>query len=133
MTAIPATAQKTDIVEFGDGSRLVGEVKGLDRGMPYFKTDTIDTITIDRTDVTRVVTMQRLRIDVRDGKRYFGVLIGGRSCFPSAEQRLRHLADWPRTMSSSRTTTVNKVSKVWSARRWIGSNTVNPNSIGTRR
>jgi len=74
MTGVPAFAQKTDIVEFGHGSRLVGEVKSLDRGKLYFKTDATDTITIDWADVTRLVTTQRIRVETRAGKRYFGAL-----------------------------------------------------------
>lgn len=67
-------APKTDVVEFGNGSRLVGEVKGLDRGKLEFKTDATDTITIDWADVTRLVTQQNLRIEARDGGRRFGSL-----------------------------------------------------------
>jgi hypothetical protein len=69
-----AVAAKTDVVEFGNGSRLVGEVKGLDRGKLSFKTDATDTIAIDWADVTRLVTQQTIRVEVREGKRYFGSL-----------------------------------------------------------
>ena len=67
-------AKKTDVIEFGDGSRLVGEFKGLDRGKASFKTDATDTITIDWADVTRLITKKEIRVDLRDGRRYFGAL-----------------------------------------------------------
>ncbi len=72
--ATSAFAAKTDVVEFGAGNRLVGEVKGLDRGKLSFKTDATDTIEIDWADVTRLVTDQEIRVEARDGNRYFGSL-----------------------------------------------------------
>ncbi len=75
VVAIPAMAgSKTDYVEFGNGSRLVGELKYLDRGKLNFKTDTTDTIALDWADIQRVVTKQRLRILERDGTFHYGSL-----------------------------------------------------------
>lgn len=67
-------AAKDDIVEFG-GSRLVGELKHLDRGKLSFKTDATDTITIDWKDVTLLVSKQTVRVERRDGTRFFGTLV----------------------------------------------------------
>lgn len=75
VVTIPAmAAPKTDIVEFGNGSRLVGELKYLDRGKLNFKTDTTDTIALDWVDIERLVTKQRLRILERDGTYHYGSL-----------------------------------------------------------
>lgn len=72
---IPAmAAPKTDLVEFGNGSRLVGELKYLDRGKLNFKTDTTDTIALDWADIQSLVTKQRLRILQRDGTFHYGSL-----------------------------------------------------------
>jgi len=65
---------KGDIVEFGNGSRLVGDIKYLERGKLYFKTDTTDTIALDWADITRLVTTRNLRVLQRDGDQYFGSL-----------------------------------------------------------
>jgi hypothetical protein len=46
---------------------MVGEVKHLDRGKLYFKTDSTGTIEIDWADVTKLVTHQTLRIERRSG------------------------------------------------------------------
>jgi len=62
----PVLASKTDVVEFG-GSRLVGEVKQLDRGKLSFKTDATGTIAINWSDVTRLETTRQLRVQHRDG------------------------------------------------------------------
>jgi hypothetical protein len=64
-------AEGQDVVEFG-ASRLVGEVKRLDRGKLYFKTGATDTIAIDWAEVTRFETSQRLRVEGRDGRITFG-------------------------------------------------------------
>jgi len=57
---------KTDVVEFG-GSRMVGEIKRMDRGKLSFKTDATDTITIDWADVTSLTTRQQLLVELSDG------------------------------------------------------------------
>lgn len=57
---------KTDIVEFGS-SRMVGEVKQLDRGKLYFNTDSTGTIEIDWADVKVLVTSRNFRFERRDG------------------------------------------------------------------
>ncbi|MGE0621420.1 MAG: DUF481 domain-containing protein [Pseudomonadales bacterium] len=62
-----ALAAKTDVVEFA-GSRMVGEVKQLDRGKLSFKTDSTGTIEIDWADVTRLETRQQLRVERRNGR-----------------------------------------------------------------
>ena len=71
-----AFADKTDVVEFGS-SRMVGEVKGLERGKLRFKTDATDTIDIDWADVKTLITDQRLRIERRDGGFEHGSLRAG--------------------------------------------------------
>jgi hypothetical protein len=63
-----------DVVDFKGGNRLVGEVKYLERGKLYFKTDATDTIGIEWNEVTALVTTQNVRVVERDGTRYFGTL-----------------------------------------------------------
>jgi len=71
---VAIASDKDDVVEFG-GSRLVGEVKYVDRGKLYFKTDTTDTIALDWADVKRLVSKQYIRLMDRSGERYFGSLV----------------------------------------------------------
>ena len=66
-------ADADDVVEFG-GSRLVGEIKHLDRGKLYFKTDATGTIEIEWPDVTRLESNRMLRIERRDGAVIIGSL-----------------------------------------------------------
>lgn len=75
LVSIDASAKKRDdVVEFG-ASRLVGEVKRVDRGKLYFKTDTTDTIALDWADIERLRSKQYLRLIDRDGRRYYGSLV----------------------------------------------------------
>lgn len=69
-------ADKTDTIEFGQ-SRMVGEVKHLERGKLYFNTDATDTIEVDWLEVRVLVTSQHLRIEHRDGRISFGSLEAG--------------------------------------------------------
>ncbi|MEZ5557685.1 MAG: DUF481 domain-containing protein [Pseudomonadales bacterium] len=64
------------MVEFGQ-SRMVGEVKYLERGKLYFKSDATGTIAIDWADVTVLVTASNLRMEERDGRIAFGSLAPG--------------------------------------------------------
>ena len=62
----------TDVVEFGDGSRMVGELKSMGRGKLAFKTDSTGTINIEWEDVRYVETDQNTQVEIIDGTRYFG-------------------------------------------------------------
>jgi hypothetical protein len=72
-------ADKTDVVEFGSGSRLVGEFKRVERGKLYFKTDATDTIAIDWRDVTKLESSQTVRVQRNDGALHFGKLLPAES------------------------------------------------------
>lgn len=71
------SADKTDTIEFGQ-SRMVGEVKHLERGKLYFNTVATDTIEVDWVEIRVLVTSQHLRIEHRDGRISFGSLAAGR-------------------------------------------------------
>lgn len=66
-----------DVVEFANGDRLTGEVKGLDRGQLEFKTDATGTIQIEWNDVAGLISNQYVEVDHENGDRLFGRL--GRS------------------------------------------------------
>lgn len=67
-------ADKTDVVEFGNGNRMVGEVKALSRGKLSFKTDATGTISIDWDEVHFLSIDEEIQVEVQDGTRYFGRL-----------------------------------------------------------
>ncbi len=73
--AAGAWAAKTDIVVLGNGDRLTGEVKNLQRGLLEFKTDTMGTVLIEWAQVARVESALQYEVEVTSGERHFGRLV----------------------------------------------------------
>ena len=73
---VPLLAFGADRVAFAPASQMVGEVKRLERGRLYFKTDATDTIPIEWEDVVALVSNQQLQIELTSGARFLGQLIG---------------------------------------------------------
>ena len=67
--------EDTDVVVFLDDNRLIGEVRGLERGKLSFNTDSTGTIAIEWLDVKQVVSRQRFEVSLANGDRYFGILV----------------------------------------------------------
>ena len=67
--------EDTDVVVFLDDNRLIGEVRGLERGKLSFNTDSTGTIAIEWLDVKKVVSRQRFEVSLANGDRYFGILV----------------------------------------------------------
>lgn len=70
----PAFAAKTDVVTFGNGDRLTGEVKSLERGKLRFKTPATDTISIEWDDVETLTSTQNIQVETESGTRFLGQL-----------------------------------------------------------
>jgi hypothetical protein len=73
LPATEASAQQ-DLVQFDDDSRMVGEIRGIERGRLSFNTGPTGTISIEWEDVSRLVSSRRFEILTQDGTRYFGSL-----------------------------------------------------------
>ena len=74
---VPGTAAsqpKTDIVTLGNGDRITGEVKGLDRGRLEFTTDDAGTLYLEWDKLVSVVSKVRLEVVTHDGRRFLGSL-----------------------------------------------------------
>ena len=71
------SAPKTDIVVFGNGDRLTGEVKSLERGRLRFNTDATGTIAIEWDDVAYLTSNQNIQVETDAGARYLGALARG--------------------------------------------------------
>jgi hypothetical protein len=70
-------AQKTDSVMVRNGDRMVGEIKGLERGQLEFKTDAMKTVYVQWPKVVTVITDKTFEILLDDGTMYFGSLRSG--------------------------------------------------------
>ena len=67
-----ATANAADMVFFSGGNVLIGELKYMERGRLFFKTDATGTIGIEWDEIERLTSDQQLRLELVDGNRYFG-------------------------------------------------------------
>ena len=74
LTAMPAHAEKTDIVVLANGNIVTGEVKSLEFGTLRYSTDSMGTVKIDWEDIVNVTSNQDMQIELTDGSRYYGHL-----------------------------------------------------------
>jgi hypothetical protein len=75
LAAVPAYAQKTDVVTLVNGDRITGEVERLDRGRLEFSTDDAGTLYLEWDSVARVTATTRLfDVQTSSGTRFLGSL-----------------------------------------------------------
>jgi hypothetical protein len=86
LLALPALAEKTDVVVLTNGDRITGEVKELSYGQLKFKTDNMGTIYIEWDKIASLSTEQVLQVETVDGSRY-----NGRSPGPGTSVATLHL------------------------------------------
>lgn len=67
-------AINTDVVTFGNGDHLTGELKSLDRGLLSFKTEATGTINIEWENVAFLRSDQNIEVETSCGLRYAGKL-----------------------------------------------------------
>jgi hypothetical protein len=67
-------AQKTDVVTLGNGDRITGEVKRLDRGRLEFSTDDAGTLHLEWDKLVSVVARRQVEVVTSAGLRYVGSL-----------------------------------------------------------
>jgi hypothetical protein len=77
LAAVPAAAQKTDIVVLLRGDRLTCEIDRLERGRLVVKTDDLGTVYVEWDKVREVTAAASFEIDDQDGNRYLGALSPG--------------------------------------------------------
>jgi uncharacterized protein DUF481 len=65
---------KTDVVTLGNGDRITGEVKGLDRGRLEFSTDDAGTLYLEWDKLTSVIATRQVEVVTTDGRRFLGSL-----------------------------------------------------------
>ena len=74
VAAIPAFAQKTDVVKLVNGDTLTCEIKLLDRGRLEVSTDHLGTVNIEWDKVASVTSKRLFRVETTDGLRLLGSL-----------------------------------------------------------
>jgi len=76
-----SAAKKTDTVYLDIGSVVIGEVKGLGRGMLEFKTDQMKTVNIKWNKVVGIASPRSFEIQLVDGVSHFGSIEKGSSAW----------------------------------------------------
>ena len=74
VTALPALAQKTDVVKLVNGDTLTCEIKSLDRGRLQVSTDHLGTVNIEWDKVVAVTAKRLFRVETTTGVRLLGPL-----------------------------------------------------------
>ena len=74
LLALPAWAQKTDIVTLVNGDTLTGEIKLLERGRLQVSTDHLGTVNIEWDKVISVTALRMFQIETSNGVRLLGQL-----------------------------------------------------------
>ncbi len=72
--AVPAQAQKTDVVILRNGDHITGEIKSLDRGRLSYKTDDMGTLSIEWDEIDRITSVHFFEVELRSGLKYFGAI-----------------------------------------------------------
>jgi len=73
--AVPAMAEKTDVVVLKNGNAVTGEVKSLEFGQLKYSTDSMGTVSIDWEDIVSVSSQEFHQVELPDGTRYYGQLV----------------------------------------------------------
>ena len=73
--AVPAMAEKTDVVVLINGNAVTGEVKSLEFGKLKYSTDSMGTVSIDWEDIVSVSSQHYHQVELPDGTRHYGQLI----------------------------------------------------------
>lgn len=74
VAAVPALAQKTDVVKLVNGDTLTCEIKLLDRGRLQVSTDHLGTVNIEWDKVAEVTSKRLFRVETISGRRLLGHL-----------------------------------------------------------
>ena len=75
LAATPVSAQgKTDVVTLGNGDRITGEVKKLERGRLEFSTDDAGTLYLEWDKLISVVAQRFFEVGTSKGDRFLGSL-----------------------------------------------------------
>ena len=77
--AVPAWAQKTDVVTLKNGNAITCEIKRMSRGRLTAKTDSLGTINIEWTEVVMVAARRDFQIETSTGIRMLGQLVSSAS------------------------------------------------------
>ena len=77
LVAAPAAAQKTDVIVLGNGDRITGEIKIMNRGRLSLSTDDAGTISIEWNKISTITSKFQFEVVTTTGLRHVGSLGSG--------------------------------------------------------
>lgn len=75
LLTLPAHAQKNDTVYLNNGDRITGELKKLEYGLLFLKTDALETVSIEFDGIATMYSSKFFELRSTSGYRYFGRLM----------------------------------------------------------
>jgi hypothetical protein len=72
--AVPAFAQKTDVVILRNGNEITGEIKKLDKGKLEYSTDDMGRINIEWDKIFHLTSNHYFEVEQQSGAKHFGQL-----------------------------------------------------------
>jgi hypothetical protein len=103
LPALPAAAQKTDVVTLTNGDKITGEIKSIDKGLIQLSTTGMGTIEVKWAYVAAIDTDKTLEVELVSGQRVYG------SVQPADEPRTVEVALGAETVPIS----LDEVAEVW--------------------
>jgi hypothetical protein len=71
-TALPASAQKTDVLTLYNGDVITGEIREMSQGQLTFKTDDMGTLRVQWERVERLRSVHLFEVLLADGQQVMG-------------------------------------------------------------
>jgi len=75
LAAVPATAEKTDILLLKNGDRVTGEIDHLEGGLLIYKTDNMGTLNVEWEDISELTSKTTFRVELKSGDIHYGSLV----------------------------------------------------------
>ena len=73
--AVPAAAEKTDILLLKNGDRVTGEIDDLEGGLLIYKTDNMGTLNVEWEDIDQLTSKNFFRVELKSGDLRYGSLV----------------------------------------------------------
>src|SRR5262245_10436514 len=74
LVALPALAQKTDVIVLFNGDRVTCEIRSYDAGRLQVKTDIASDIQVKWNKIVSITSDKRFEVETTDGRVHYGTL-----------------------------------------------------------
>jgi hypothetical protein len=75
LVALPAAAEKTDVLVMKNGDKVTGEIDHLEGGLLIYKTDNMGTLNVEWEDISELTSKTTFRVELKSGDIHYGSLV----------------------------------------------------------